>query len=481
MNLKNISKGIIISITMILLIFMSSAFNYSQAAAVGFISFNNAPRKYMTISENGLADITVRIEDNNGVSSVQLYTVNSKGEKKAISFSSANTSNNTSHVYTISHSKILKGKDQQFYIVAKDKTGNTLQSYFKIVVKSKTVKEKKKVYDKKKKKNVTKTTNKTVKYYAINDSPRVLNPTASGNNVTLGIKDNGGSKYAKIQDANNKNKEIYKFDNLAKGEAKVKIDMTNFTPSNGVYKLRIVTEDHSGQKAVRTIYFKMNVTTPAKKTTSSNKKSTSTTSSNKTITPTTKVPKDKNVSSFITALERMSQKVQSDYKAKKYWKYTNGVKSINRLPIKATYQSALNSNVLTTNCAQYVMWALHDCGIFAANQKFYGHASGNIRYVNNKKAKVSDTLDDYADIFKIGGSKRPKTLVREGKLKKGDILTYKGHTNVYAGDGKWYDAGRRMGQNGKGTMANYTFTTLGPLKITYNNPTYYIIRLKDQT
>lgn len=335
MNLKNISKSIIIAITMVLLIFMSSAFNYSQAAAAGFISFNNAPRKYITVSENGLADITVKIEDNNGVSSVQLYTVNSKGEKKAISFSSANTSNNTSHIYTISHSKLLKGKERQLYIVAKDSTGNTLQSYFKVVVKSKKVKEKKKVYDKKKKKNVTKTVDKTVKYYAINDSPRVINPTASGNNVTLGIKDNGGSKYAKIQDANNKNKEIYKFDNLAKGEAKVKIDMTKFKASDGVYKLRIVTADHNSQKAVRTVNFKMDVTAPAKKTTTTNKK---------TSTPTT-VTKDKNVSSFVAALERISQRVQSDYKAKRYWKYTNGVHSENKLPFKKTFQRALNSNV----------------------------------------------------------------------------------------------------------------------------------------
>lgn len=127
------------------------------------------------------------------------------------------------------------------------------------------------------------------------------------------------------------------------------------------------------------------------------------------------------------------------------------------------------------------MWALHDCGIFTADQKFYGNNSGGITYKNPSHTKVKTTLKKYATLTRIGGKKRPKTLVKEGKLKRGDILTYKGHTNVYAGNGKWYDAGRRMGQNVKGTRTNYTFTTLGPLKITYNQPTYYIIRLKNQT
>ncbi len=450
MKLRNSRKIIIISIITALLISMSSVFHYSSAASIGFLGFNNAPRKYFTIDKEKLADVTVRIVDNNQISSVQLYTVNSKGEKKKVNFSSADTNDSKNHIYTLSHSELLKGKEKQFYVKIKDGTGNIQYSYFKISVKSKKI------------------NGKTVKYYALNDAPRVINPVAGGNVLSLGIKDNAGTKYVKIQDANNENKEIHKFTELGADEQKVSIDLTKFKADNEVYKLRIITEDYSSQKAIRTIYFKVDPNAPAP--TIEDKKNTS-----------NKVTKDKNVTSFINALERISQRVQSDYKAKRYWKYTNGIHSENKLPFKKTFQSALNSKVLTTNCADYVMWALHDCGIFTANQKFYGNNSGGITYKKNSQTKVKSTLKKYATLTRIGGAKRPKTLIKEGRLKKGDILTYKGHTNVYAGNGKWYDAGRRMGQNGKGTRSNYTFTTLGPLKITYNQPAYYIIRLKNQS
>ena len=73
-------------------------------------------------------------------------------------------------------------------------------------------------------------------------------------------------------------------------------------------------------------------------------------------------------------------------------------------------------------------------------------------------------------------------MIVPDKLKKGDICLYKGHTNVYAGNNKWYDAGRRFDVNGYGTRTNYTFTTLGPIKGGTSSKTVtYIIRLKDQS
>lgn len=239
MNLKNINKIIMMIILVILIIAMNSVFYSSNAAALGFLGFNNAPRKYLTVDKEKLADITIRMEDNNKISYVQLYTVNSKGEKKKIDFSSANTENSKNCIYTLSHDKLLKGKEKQFYVVVKDKTGNTQKSYFQIRVKSKKVK------------------GKTVKYYAVNDSPRVINPTAGGNKMSLGIKDNGGTKYAKIQDANNENKEVYKFTDLAAYEQKVEIDLTKFKKVDDIYRFRVITEDYSGQKAVRTMHFKV--------------------------------------------------------------------------------------------------------------------------------------------------------------------------------------------------------------------------------
>lgn len=455
MNLRNIGRVIIVSMITFLLILISSEFCYSNAVAIGFLGFNNAPRKYLTVDKEKLADVTIRMADNNQIASVQLYSVNSKGEKKKINFSSSNTDDNKNQIYTLSHSKLLKGEEKQFYVVVKDKTGNVQKSYFQIRVRSKKV------------------NGKTVKYYAVNDSPRVINPTAGGNKMTLGIKDNGGTKYTKIQDANNENKEIYKFTELEAGEQKVAIDLTKFKKVDEVYKFRVLTEDHTGQKAIRTMYFKVDPNAAELKLTTD--QTTQKTEKSKDNT------KGKNVSSFVAALERMSQRAQADYKAKKYWKYTNGIHSENRLPMKKTFQSSLDSGLRTTNCSSYVAWGLHECGILTANQKFYGNSSGGITWCKNSKTKVKSAIKKYATITRIGGAKRPKTLVREGKLKKGDILTYKLHVNAYAGNGKWYDAGRRKRQNGRGTSSNYTFKTWGPIKITYNHPVYYIIRLKDQS
>ncbi len=487
MKIKMISKSIIVIIITSLIILMCSMANYSNANAPGFISFNNAPRKYMVASEDKLADITVRIEDNNGINYAKLYKVDAKGKKTEIKFSTTNTSDKTKHIYTMSHKNMLKGKDQDFYIEAKDNTGNIIKSSFKVVVKSKQVTVKKTTYDKKKKKNVTKNVKQTVKYYAVNDSPRVINWVSSGNNVIVGIKDNGGTKATKIQDMNNNNKEIYNLKNLAKGEARVTLDMTKFKAVNGNYKLKIIATDHTGYQATRTVFFGMNVTVPKQETkkettkkTNTSKTTTKTTTKTKyeNVTTTTKISKDKNVSSFMAALEKISQQVQKDYKAGRPWKYTNGPKSINKLPMKKTFKGALSSNVRTTNCSCCVLWALNECGILGARQKFYGNSSGGIHYTKN--GKVKETLQKYATITKVG-NKTAKQLIKEGKLKKGDICTYKSHTNAYIGNHKWYDGGRRFGSQGKGTYSNYTFKTLGPTKGTENKKVTYIIRLKDQS
>ncbi len=452
MKNEKINKAITIFIMILTIIPIININNISNAEAKGFEGFNNAPRKYMSAEKDKFSDVSLTLKDNNGIKSVSLYKVDDKGNKTKINFSTADTKDDKNQKYTLSHEKLLKGKTKRFYIKATDKTGNVLATEFRVCAKT------------------------NPDHYAIDDGPRIVNWTANGTSVSLGVKDNEGTKYIKIQDANNNNTEIYKLNNLAKGEAKVKIDMKKFKKVDDIYKLRIVAEDagKTNEQSIRRLSFKVNETTQSKPSTSTN------TNSNKTNNTTTTNTKGKNVSSFIAALEKISQRVQSDYKKGIKWKYTNGEGSENGLPFKYTFQAALKTNTLTTNCADYVMWALHDCGIFTANQKFYGNNAGGITFKKPEETKVKETLKKYATIKKAGGVK-PKTLVKQGKLKKGDILTYKGHTNVYAGNGKWYDAGRRMKYNGHGSMTNYTFTTLGPIKSNYNQPTCYVIRLKNQT
>lgn len=81
-----------------------------------------------------------------------------------------------------------------------------------------------------------------------------------------------------------------------------------------------------------------------------------------------------------------------------------------------------------------------------------------------------------------GNGKSARTLINNGTLKAGDIVLWNNaqHTNVYAGNNKWYDAGRQSGINGSGTSDNYKFKTLGPVKISYymDASVWKILRIK---
>lgn len=458
--MKAIKNTIIIYIISMLMIFTIIFPNDSNAATTdynskenGFISFNNAPRKYFVVSSKKLEDVKIRVKDNNQIELIQLYKIDSKGKKKEVDLSAPKgepeDQQRDDQTYAISHEKVLKGKTHSFYLKIKDKTGNIHYSKFRVRVKTKTVKGKK------------------VSYYAIDDSPRVIHWKVNNNKVTFEVKDNAGTKYVKLLDLNNNNKEVKKFENLKAGAVSVTIDITKFKEVNGVYKLKIITADigKTPQTATRTVYFKIPEVT---------KKEPTTNTSNKNTTTSTKT---KNVSRFMASLEKMSQQVQKDYKAKKYWKYSSGgTPKQYKIKIKSTFTEAAKTT-RATNCADYVMWGLNECGVLKANQKFYGNDSGGITY---KKPGVKEALQKYATIKKVG-NKTAKQLIAEGKLKKGDICIYKGHTNVYIGKHKWYDAGRRHGSQGEGTSWNYTFKTLGPTKGTESWKVTYIIRLKDQT
>ena len=55
--------------------------------------------------------------------------------------------------------------------------------------------------------------------------------------------------------------------------------------------------------------------------------------------------------------------------------------------------------------------------------------------------------------------------------------------NVYAGNKKFYDGGRREGKNGSYVNGSYVFKTFGPIKVNINSgyKVLSIIRLKDQS
>ena len=147
--------------------------------------------------------------------------------------------------------------------------------------------------------------------------------------------------------------------------------------------------------------------------------------------------KTTNVSSFIESLDFISKKVEEDYRNSQIsnWTYHNSRES-------ATFEKAQKKNNKRTNCAVYINWALKEIGAMKTNQKFWKASvelSGANKIVWKNGAEA--TIRQYADIILV--RKTPNQLLKEGNLKKGDICLWTAqHTNAYAGDKKWYDAGR---------------------------------------
>jgi uncharacterized protein YjdB len=168
---------------------------------------------------------------------------------------------------------------------------------------------------------------------------------------------------------------------------------------------------------------------------------------------------------FLEDLEKISQKVQSDYASGTYWTYNNSAPS--------TWQSAVSSGNRSCNCALLARWALRDLGVINS-KNFWGVLGGGITF----RGDVEAQLKKHCEIIKV--YKTPNQLLAEGNLLPGDICTWVEiqHTNVYAGDGLWYDAGRTS-VNGKYVNGKYVFTTFGPVaSMNMSNYTVgYIIRI----
>ena len=105
---------------------------------------------------------------------------------------------------------------------------------------------------------------------------------------------------------------------------------------------------------------------------------------------------------------------------------------------------------------------------------FWGEPGGEINFRGDSKT----LLQQHCQIIRV--YKTPNQLLKEGNLLLGDICTWVeyGHTNVYAGDGLWYDAGRN-GNLGGYKSGTFYFKTFGPAATVNMSGTTvgYIIRL----
>lgn len=167
---------------------------------------------------------------------------------------------------------------------------------------------------------------------------------------------------------------------------------------------------------------------------------------------------------FLAILQKYSDRVKADFAAGSAWTYSNSGTS-------STWASAAASaKKHKVNCALLPRWGLREMGIIDSTN-FWGISGGGIEFRGN----VKEQLLQYCDIIRV--YKTPNQLLAEGNLLPGDICTWKElqHTNVYAGNGLWYDAGRGVNYSSSGK-----FTSFGPsAAMSMTNKTVgYIIRLR---
>lgn len=133
--------------------------------------------------------------------------------------------------------------------------------------------------------------------------------------------------------------------------------------------------------------------------------------------------------------KKYQAQLQTDLAAGKKWQYRNPSKYIETI-----WSNALKKNKRACNCALLAVWAVKDAGLMPKNnEKFYGYKGGTIKWSNATRKAIEATCH----VIKIG-NRTVKQLLTKGNLRPGDIVTYVSftHTNIYAGNGYWYDAGR---------------------------------------
>ena len=173
-------------------------------------------------------------------------------------------------------------------------------------------------------------------------------------------------------------------------------------------------------------------------------------------------------SNILEQCAKFQKQLEADIKAEKNWEYHNPSKYL-----EEQWSNALKNNKRACNCALLARWALKEAGLIPQDTKiFYGKLGGTIQWGSGTKEAVTATCD----LINIQ-NRTVQQLINDGTLQPGDIVTYVNlqHTNIYAGGGKWYDAGHAY-CNGVGEGAVYK-SWYGEGQ--YNNQKVgYIIRAK---
>ena len=129
---------------------------------------------------------------------------------------------------------------------------------------------------------------------------------------------------------------------------------------------------------------------------------------------------------------------------------------------KSTFDATRKLEYPGATCSHYVSWILQDVGLLVAGKRI-SHDGGKVTGTGNllgcqviqAKGKTWDKLDD---------------------LLPGDVCVWESNLAIYAGNGKWYDAGGPFRSNTK----DGRYTNVGPVAPYYDRtePVYYLVRAK---
>ena len=115
-----------------------------------------------------------------------------------------------------------------------------------------------------------------------------------------------------------------------------------------------------------------------------------------------------------------------------------------------------------SSCSHFVSWVLQDVGLLAPGKR--------ISHDNGKVTGTGNLLG--CQVIQAGG----KTWDKLPDLRPGDVCVWDSNLAIYAGNGKWYDAGGPFSANCK----DGRYTNVGPVAPYYDRtkPVYYLVRAK---
>ena len=129
---------------------------------------------------------------------------------------------------------------------------------------------------------------------------------------------------------------------------------------------------------------------------------------------------------------------------------------------KSTFDATRKLDHPGATCSHYVSWILQDVGLLTAGKR--------ISHDNGKVTGTGSLLG--CQVIQAGG----KTWDKLADLRPGDVCVWDSNLAIYAGDGKWYDAGGPFRAN----TQDDRYTNVGPVAPYYDRtkPVYYLVRAK---